>query len=132
MKKICNPSLLSKNYFILSNLLAKMSLYVSFLITTNKHWNLEGSYAFHKKAPERSRILKKKLTLDTPGGIKFKWTSSLPPGPPSPHVATPDKVSTAATTKIMCNIKFIFVLIKLLNKLIFKKRKFSKIYLQNQ
>ncbi len=36
----------------------------------------------------------KKLTLDTPGGIKFIWTSSPPP-PPSPHDATPVKVSTA-------------------------------------
>jgi hypothetical protein len=54
------------------------------------------------------------------------------PPPPSLHVATPAKVSTAATAKIMCNIEFIFALIKLLNKLIFKKRKFLKIFLQNQ
>jgi hypothetical protein len=42
--------------------------------------------------------------------------------PPSPHVTTPTKVSTAATAKTMCNFEFTFVLIKLLNKLIFKKR----------
>jgi hypothetical protein len=38
----------------LSNLLAKMSLYVSFFITRNKKLNLEGSYAFHMKPPGRS------------------------------------------------------------------------------
>jgi hypothetical protein len=46
-----------------------------------------------------------------------------PPPPPSPHVAIPARFSTAATEKIMCNIEFIFVLIKLVNKLIFEKRK---------
>ncbi len=45
----------SKNYLVLSNLLAKMSLY---FITTNKNWNLEGFYAFHKKPPRRSKIWK--------------------------------------------------------------------------
>jgi hypothetical protein len=53
-----------------------------------------------------------------------------PSSPPLPHVATPAKVSTAKKTKIICNIEFIFVLKKLVNKLIFKKRKFSKIVLQ--
>jgi hypothetical protein len=48
--------------------------------------------------------------------------------PPSPHVATPAKVSTAPIGKIMCNIEFIFVLLfvsfyyyKTSNKLIVKK-----------
>jgi hypothetical protein len=44
------------------------------------------------------------------------------PSPPSPHVATLAKVSTAATAKIMCNIEFIFVLVKLLSKLIFLEK----------
>ena len=82
-KKICNPSLLSKNYFVLSNLLAKMSLYVSFFITTNKNWNLEGSYAFHKKLPRRSKIWKKNL-------FWILWAASssyeLPAIPPFPHM----------------------------------------------
>jgi hypothetical protein len=46
--------------------------------------------------------------------------------PPSPHVATPSMISTTATAKIMCHIEFIFVLIKLLKKLIFKKRSSRK------
>jgi hypothetical protein len=48
--------------------------------------------------------------------------------PPSPHVATPAKVSTAHIEIIMCNIEFIFVLLFVLfyyyktsNKLIVKK-----------
>ncbi len=46
--------------------------------------------------------------------------------PPSPHVATPAKVSTAPIEKIMCNIEFIFVLLfvyyyKTSNKIIVKK-----------
>jgi hypothetical protein len=72
MKKICNPSLLSKNYFVLSNLLAKMPLYVSLFITTNINWNLGGSYASIRSRPEGPKYGEKKLTLDTPGGIKFK------------------------------------------------------------
>ena len=47
-----------------------------------------------------------------------------PSHPLSPPVATPGKVSTAATAKIMCNIAFIATLF---NKLIVKKRQFSKI-----
>ncbi len=128
MKKICNPSLLSKNYFVSSNLLAKMSFYMSFFITTNKNWNLEGSYAFHKKPPEWSKIrITNLLCILREASNAYE----LPAFPPSPYVATPAKVSTAATAKIMFNIEFIFVLRKLLNKLIFKKRLFSKIVLQN-
>ncbi len=94
-----------KNYFVLSNLLAKMSLYVSFFITSNKKWNLEGSYAFHKKPPRRSKIWRKKNLL----WILWAASSSyeLPALPsPSLHVATPGKVFKATKTKIMCNIKF--------------------------
>ncbi len=45
--------------------------------------------------------------------------------PLSPPVATPGKVSTAATAKIMCNIAFISTFY--FNKLIVQKRQFSKI-----
>ncbi len=48
--------------------------------------------------------------------------------PPSPHVATPAKVSTAPIEKIMCNIEFLFELLFVLfyyyktsNKLFVKK-----------
>ena len=51
----------------------------------------------------------KGLTLDTLGGIKFILTSS--PLPPSPHVATPAKVSTAPMEKIICNIEFFCIII---------------------
>jgi hypothetical protein len=62
LKKICNSSLLSKNYFVLSYLLAKMALYVSFFITSNIN-----SIRSRPEGPKYG----KKLTLDTPGGIKF-------------------------------------------------------------
>jgi hypothetical protein len=89
-----------------------MSLYVSFFIASNKKWNLEGSYAFHKKPPRRFKIWKKNL-------LWILWAASssyeLPALPsPNPHVAAPAKVFTATKTKIMCNIEFIFVLKKLL------------------
>jgi hypothetical protein len=49
------------------------------------------------------------------------------PSPPlSPHVATSAKVSTAATAKIMFNIEFSFVLIKLLTNLLLRKDNFLK------
>jgi hypothetical protein len=75
-----------------------MSLYVSFFITSNKKYNLEGSYAFHKKPPRRSKIRKK-------NSLWILWAASssyeLPALPlPSLHVATPAKFSTAATAKI--------------------------------
>ncbi len=82
-EKICNPSLLSKNYFVLSNLLSKMSSYVSFFITSLKKWNLEGYYAFHKKPPRRSKIRKKNL-------LWILWAASssyeLPAISPLPHM----------------------------------------------
>jgi hypothetical protein len=47
---------------------------------------------------------------------------NLQPSPPlSSPVATPGKVSAAGAEKFMCYNAFIFVLIKLLNKLISKK-----------
>jgi hypothetical protein len=49
-----------------------------------------------------------------------------PSPPPSPHVATPAKVSTAATAKIMYNIEFISVLKKLLTNLLLRKDNFRK------
>jgi hypothetical protein len=102
LKKICNPGLLTKNYFVLINLLAKMSLYVSFFITSNKKWNLEGSYAFHKKPPGRSKIRGKNLLwLFRAASSSYELPALLPP---YPQVAIPAKVSTAATAKIICNL----------------------------
>jgi hypothetical protein len=49
-----------------------------------------------------------------------------PSPPPSPHVATPAKVSTAPIAKIMCNIGFFFVIIKLLTNLLLRKDNFRK------
>jgi hypothetical protein len=40
--------------------------------------------------------------------------------------ATPAKVSTAATVKIMCKIKFISVLIKIIFNLFLRKDNFQK------
>ncbi len=79
MKKICNPSLLSMNYFVLSSLLAKMSLYVSFFITSNKKYNLEGSYAFHKKPPRRSKIWEKNLLWILRAASSSYELPALPP-----------------------------------------------------
>ncbi len=83
LKKICNLSLLSQNYFVLSTLLAKLSLYVYFFITSNKKWKLEGSYAFHKKPPGRSKIRRENL-------LWILWAASssyeLPALPPLPHM----------------------------------------------
>jgi hypothetical protein len=77
--RICNPSLLSKNYFVVTNLLAKMSFHVSVFITSNKKWNLECSYAFHKKSPRRSKIWREKKIL-----IWILWAA--PPPLPLPHM----------------------------------------------
>jgi hypothetical protein len=104
-----------------------MSLYVSFFITSNKKYNLEGSYAFHKKPPRRSKIWKKNLLWILWAASSSYELPALPP--PSPPVATPAKVSTAPMEKIICNIEFFFVLLFVLfyffktsNKLIVKKR----------
>ena len=59
MKKICNPSLLSKNFFVLSNLLAKMSLNVSFFITSNKKWNWKALMPSIRSRPEDPKYGKK-------------------------------------------------------------------------
>jgi hypothetical protein len=96
---------------------------VSFFITSNKKLNLEGSYAFYKKPPRRSKIWKKSLLWILWAASSSYELPALPP--PSLHVATPAKVSTAPIEKIMCNIEFIFVLLfyyyKTSNKLIVKK-----------
>jgi hypothetical protein len=122
LKKICNPSLLSNSYFVLSSLLAKMSSKVSLFITIKNKLNLEGSCAFKRMPPRRSKIWKRSLFW------LFQAASCLyelqPSHPLFPLVATPGKVSTAATAKIMYNIAFISTLF---NKLIVKKRQFSKI-----
>jgi hypothetical protein len=125
---MCNPSLLSKNYFVLSSLLAKMSSKVYFFITINSKLNLEGSGAFKRMPPGMSKIWKRSLFW------LFRAASSsyeLPALPPlSLPVATPGKDSTAAAVKIIkivCNIASIFTLIQFFNILIFKKRQISKI-----
>ncbi len=128
MKKICNPSLLSKNYFVLSSLLAKMSSKEYFFITINSKLNLEGSGAFKRMPPGRSKIWKRSLFWLLRAASSLYELPALPPL--SLPVATPGKDFTAAAVKIikmMCNIAFIFTLIQFFNKLIFKKRKFSKI-----
>jgi hypothetical protein len=103
-----------------------MSLYVTFFITSNKKLNLEGSYAFHKKPPRRSKIWKKNLLWILRAASSSYELPALPP--PSPHVETPAKVSTAPMGKIICNIDFfvlLFVLFyyyKTSNKFIVKKK----------
>jgi hypothetical protein len=79
-----------------------------------KKWNLEGSYAFYKKPPRRSKIWKTHLLWILWAASSSYELPALPP--PSPHVATPAKVFSAPIAKIMCNIKFIFVIIKLIVK----------------
>jgi hypothetical protein len=100
---------------------------VSFFLTSNKKLNLEGSYAFHKKPPRRSKIREKNLLWILWAASSSYELPALPP--PSQHVATPAKVSTAPIEKIMGMIEFIFVLLFLLfyyyktsNKLTVKKR----------
>jgi hypothetical protein len=95
-EKICNPSLLSMNYFVLSNLLSKMSSYVSFFITSLKNLNFEGSYALHKKPSRRSKI-RKKTYFGNSG--RHQVHVNFQPSPPSTHVATHAKVSTATPAK---------------------------------
>ncbi len=86
-----------------------MSLYVSFFITINKKYNLEGSYAFHKKPPRRSKLWKK--TYFGYSGRHQVHMNFQPSPPPSPPVATPAKVSTAPMEKIICNIEFFLIII---------------------
>jgi hypothetical protein len=77
-----------------------MALYVSFFITRNKKWNLEGSYAFHMKQPRRSKIWEKDLLWTLwAASSSYELPALLPL---SPHVATPTRVSNAATAKIIC------------------------------
>jgi hypothetical protein len=101
-----------------------MPLYVSFFITSNKKRSLEGSYAFHNKPPGRYKLWKKNLLWTLRAASSSYELPALPP--PSQHVATPAKIFTAVTAKIMCNIEFIFVLIKLLTNLLLRKVNFRK------
>jgi hypothetical protein len=68
--------------------------------------------------------MEKKTYFGYSGRYQVHELPALPP--PSPHVATPTKVSTAATAKIMCNIEIICVLIKLLTSLLLRKDNFQK------
>ncbi len=66
-----------------------MSLYVSFLIKSNKKWSLEGSY-------ERSKIWREKAYFGYSRRHQVHNHMNVQTSaPPSPHVATPVKVSTA-------------------------------------
>jgi hypothetical protein len=109
-----------------------MSLYVSFFITSNKKYNLDGSYAFHKKPPRRSKIWRKKTYFGYSGRHQVQMNFQPSP-PPSPPVATPAKVSTAPMEKIKSNIEFFlyyylyyFVFKKLLTSLLLRKDNFRK------
>jgi hypothetical protein len=108
-----------------------MSLYVSFFITSNKKWNLEGSYAFPKKPPRRSKIWRKKNLLWILQAASSSY--ELPALPPSPHVATPAKVSTAPWKKLYVTVNFLlyyylyyFIIKKLLTNLLLRKDNFGK------
>ncbi len=125
-EKICNPSLLSKNYFVLSSLLAKMTLYVSFFIKSNKKYNLEGSYAFHKKPPRRSKIWKK--TYFRYSG-RHQVHMNFQPSPPLPHLLQHlprflllQRKKLYATLNFFCIIICIILFFKNFNKLIIRKR----------
>ncbi len=116
LKKICYANFLSKNYFVFSNHLTKMSLYVSFSLQVTK-MEFGRLYAFHKKPPRRSKI------WNTPGGIKDWWTSWHPP--PSPQVATPAKVLLLPQQKVWVTLK-LFCSNKTFCKLILKKIIFER------
>jgi hypothetical protein len=95
LKKICHPSLLSKKYFVLSNLLAKVSLYVFFSslqVTKNGIWKaLLPSIRSRQVGPKYGE---KNLLWKLRAASSSYELPALPP--PSPHVATPAKVSTAS------------------------------------
>jgi hypothetical protein len=93
-------------------------------MTSNRKLNLEGSYAVNVMLPGRSKIWK--ISLFGFSGSHQVHIIFQPSPHLSPSVATPAKVSTASAAKIMFYIAFIFVLIKLLNKLISKQRYFRK------
>jgi hypothetical protein len=104
-----------------------MSLYVSFFNTSSRKLNLEGSCAFKRMPPGRSKIWKRSLVWL----LRTASSSYEPPALPtlSQPVATPGKVSAAGAAKCMCYIAFIFVLVKLLkllNKLFPKNNNFRK------
>ncbi len=108
LKKICNPSLLSWNYFVLSNLHEKMALYVPFFITSNRKLNLEGFSAFKRMPPRRNKIWEISLFWL----LRAASSSYEPPVLPPPHsFPARCKFSAAAAAKIMCYISFILFII---------------------
>ncbi len=64
----------------------KMFLYIKnvivcvFFHSSNKKWNLEGSYAFHKKPPRRSKI------WDMGYSGRHRVHMNFQPSPPLPHM----------------------------------------------
>jgi hypothetical protein len=97
-EKICNPSLLSSNYFVLSYLLAKMSLYVSFFIKSNKNGIWKALMPSIRSRPEGPKY-GKTTYFGYSGRHQVHMNFQLSPRAPSLHIATPAKVSTAAHTK---------------------------------
>jgi hypothetical protein len=101
-----------------------MSLNVSFFITSNKKWNLEGSYAFHKKPPRRFKIWKKNL-------LWILWAASssyeLPALPsPNPHVAAPAKVLQLPKQKLCVTLNLILFLKNFFKNIFLRKDNFRK------
>ncbi len=125
MKKICNPSLLSRNYFVLSNLLDKMTLYVSFFITSNRKLNLEALLPSRGCRLE-GIIWKRSLFWLLRGASSSYEPPVLPPlSLPGP---TPGKFSAAAAAKLCVTLHLFYLLSifylfkKLLKQLISKKK----------
>ena len=102
-----------------------MSSYVPFFITSLKNEISKALMPSLRSHPEGPKYGEKKTYFGYSGRHQVHMNFQPSP-PPFTHVATPAKVSTATKTEIMCNIKFIFVLKKLLNKLICNKHKFRK------
>jgi hypothetical protein len=64
-------NLLSNNYFVLSKLLAKMPLYVSFSLQVTKKGFWKALIPSIGATWKVQNMERKKFTLDTLGGIKF-------------------------------------------------------------
>ena len=84
-----------------------------------------GLLCLHWEAARKVQNMEKKLILVTPGGIKFIWTSSAPTHFPR-QLQLQARILRLSQPKLW-KIAFIFTLIQFFNKLIFKKRQFSKI-----
>jgi hypothetical protein len=108
-EKICNPSLLSKN-FVFKQSPCKNDIVCVFYHYNKKNWNLEGSYAFIRSRVEGQKYGEKKNLLWISQATSSSYELPAFPPPPFLHVATPAKVSTDTTAEIMCHIDFILFL----------------------